>query len=161
MRSFAVWLAISLLCALPAQAREKERWMAGYNAGGVYSEVDGSGGTFLSIYCNIWVDAHPAGLLITLPATVTSADDKFYDIIFFFSDGEMSFTMLLTQGRALQFSAKGDEKFSDLEELAARIKASDGFSAASQELAWSENFSSNNAGPGIGSLLDCTAPDLD
>lgn len=134
--------------------------MAGYNAGGFYSEVDSSGGAYLSIYCNPWIDAHPAGLLITLPPNATDAPDKFYDITISFPDGDMSFNMLLTQGRALQFSARGDEKFGALKELVARIKASDGFSASSKELAWSDDFSSNNAGPGIGNQLDCTPPDL-
>ena len=161
MRILATWLMSILVVALPMQLMAREDWSAGYNAGGIFSEIDGNGGTNLAIFCNPWIDAHPAGLLITLPTTIADNEDKLYKIAFLFADREMTFTMLLTQGRALQFSAKGDEKFGALEELVARIKANDGFSAASQELGWTDNFSSENAKLGIGDLLDCTLPNLD
>ncbi len=158
MRFLAAWLTVLLAFVLPTQVVAKERWTAGYYAGGVYSEVDGSGGTNLAIYCNPWISAHPAGLLITLPATVTDAEDKTYEIVFSFAEGEVKLVMLLTQGRALQISAKETENFHKLEELVARIKASGGFSASAKELDWSDNFSSENAGPAIGDRLECTHP---
>ncbi len=157
VRFLAASLTILLGFALPTQVLAEERWTAGYNAGGLYSEVDGSEGTNLGIYCNPWVSSHPAGLLITLPATVADAEDKTYEIVFSFAEGEMNFAMLLTQGRALQFSAKEPEKFRKLEELVARIKASGGFSAYAQELDWSDSFSSENAGPGIGDGPECSS----
>ena len=161
MRICPVWLATILCVGFPTQVLAVEnRWTAGYGAGGFFSEVDGTRGTNLALYCNPWIDARPAGRLIKLPPTVIDAEDRFYEITISFSDGEMNFVMLLTQGQALQFSARGDEKFGALKELAARIKASDGFSASSKDLGWSDDFSSENAGPGIGNLLDCTPPDL-
>lgn len=160
MRTLTMSLTFLWVIAFPLQLMAREDWSAGYDAGGIFSEVDGSGGTSLAIYCNPWIDAHPAGLLITLPAAVTDAEDKTYEIAFSFADREMSFIMLLTQGRALQFSARGAEKFSALEELVALIKASDGFAAHAQELGWTDEFSSEHARRAIGDLLECEI-DLD